>query len=67
MQTDPVIKRVCEIRHKISENFEHNPKKYIEYLKKEEKKYKNRIVKETTIVKKNLLLPDFVELCIRIF
>jgi hypothetical protein len=30
---DP-IKEIRKIRHKISEEFEHNPKRYIEYLKK---------------------------------
>ena len=41
MLQDPVIKRIRETRHKISEMFDHNPKKYIDFLKQEEKRHLN--------------------------
>ena len=39
MLQDPVIKRIRETRHKISEMFNHNPKKYIDFLKQQEKQH----------------------------
>lgn len=47
MKLDPTIKRIRDTRHKISERFDHDSKKYIAYLKEEEKKYKDRLVNDT--------------------
>ncbi len=38
---DPTIKRIRETRHRISEKFNHDPKKIIEYYIKAQKNIKN--------------------------
>jgi hypothetical protein len=43
MLQDPVIKRIRETRHKISEMFDHNPKKYIDFLKQQEKQHSEKL------------------------
>lgn len=36
---DELIKEIRAIRHHISEEFEHNPQRYIDYLKSQKDKY----------------------------
>jgi hypothetical protein len=43
MKTDPTIDRIRKIRHEISEEFDHDPKKLIEYYVKHQQKYKKLI------------------------
>jgi|APSaa5957512576_1039674.scaffolds.fasta_scaffold306484_1 uncharacterized protein (DUF927 family) len=43
MKTDPTIDRIRKIRHEISEEYGHDPKKLIEYYIKHQQKYKKLI------------------------
>lgn len=47
MKIDPVIQAVRDVRHKISESVDHDPKKMVEYYQQLQKKYSNRIVSRT--------------------
>lgn len=51
MFQDPVIKCIRETRHKISEMFDHNPKKYIDFLKQQEKQHPERLATQLQIRK----------------
>ena len=54
MFQDPIIKRIRETRETISEMFDHNPKKYIEFLKNKEKKHPERLAKQRYWLRGNL-------------
>jgi hypothetical protein len=46
MNPDPVIARIREARHRISEKCGHDPKKLVEYyMKLQEEKYADRLVR----------------------
>ena len=45
-QEDPGIAWIREVRHKISPEFDHDPKKLGDHLRELEKKYANRIVRD---------------------
>lgn len=47
MITDPTIEKIREIRHQISDRFQHDPKKIIEYYMEMQKKYKDRLLEES--------------------
>lgn len=40
---DKAIQEIRSIRHRISEEFGHDPQKYIDYLKNQDVKYKRQI------------------------
>ena len=44
MKEDLAIKRIREVRHKISKEFDHNPQKLIEYYIEFQKNYQNCII-----------------------
>ena len=41
---DPTITRIREARHKISEEFGHDPQRMIEYYSELQRKYQGRII-----------------------
>ena len=41
---DPVIDEIREIRCKISERFDHDPNKLVEYYMKMQKQYQDRLI-----------------------
>jgi len=45
MKDDPLITRVREARHKISEKFSHQPRGLVEHYIKLQKSHRNRLVK----------------------
>ena len=45
-EEDPGIAWIRDVRHKISANFEHDPKKLGDHLRELEKKYTDRIVRD---------------------
>lgn len=44
---DPTIERIREARHRISDALGHDPKKLVDHYAELQKKYKERIVKDT--------------------
>jgi len=52
MKTDPTVDRIRQIRHEISEECDHDPKKLIEYYMKYQKKYKGRLITSPRITKR---------------
>jgi hypothetical protein len=42
--TDPVIDELREVRHQISERFDHNPGKLVAHYMQLQEKYRNRLV-----------------------
>ncbi|HEY0512917.1 MAG TPA: hypothetical protein VGH73_13490 [Thermoanaerobaculia bacterium] len=42
---DPVIDEIREIRHRISERFEHDPAKLVAYYMELQKQYQDRLLK----------------------
>jgi Domain of unknown function (DUF4926) len=47
MSTDPVIDEIRAVRHRISEEFGHDPKKLCEHYMKLQKRYADRLVRPT--------------------
>jgi len=46
MRPDPIIDQIREVRHRISEQCSHDPKKLIEYyMKLEKEEYADRLLK----------------------
>jgi hypothetical protein len=46
MQSDPIIDQIREVRHRISEEFGHDPARLVEhYMKLEKEKYADRLVR----------------------
>jgi len=48
---DPVIEEIREVRHQISERFDHDPKRLLEYYMRLQEEHKHRFIqagKETT-------------------
>ncbi len=43
-KSDPVIEEVREIRHRISERFNHDPAKLVAYYMELQKQYKDRLI-----------------------
>ncbi len=46
MPDDPAIARVREVRHRISQQYGHDPKKLIEYYIQLQEKHKDRLLEE---------------------
>jgi hypothetical protein len=44
MKDDPTIKRIREARHKISERFNHDPKKLVAYYIERQKEHSDRLL-----------------------
>jgi mRNA-degrading endonuclease RelE of RelBE toxin-antitoxin system len=45
-RSDPIIDQIREVRHRISEEFGHDPKRLVEhYMKLQEEKYADRLVR----------------------
>ena len=49
IKNDLTITQIRETRHQISERFNHDPKKIVEYYIELQKKYKDRLLDEPTI------------------
>jgi hypothetical protein len=45
MQDDPAVERVREVRHRISQHCEHDPKKLVEYYIRLQERHKERLLK----------------------
>lgn len=45
MKDDPAIQWIREVRHQISAEFDHDPRKLLEYYMELQKKYEDRLVK----------------------
>jgi hypothetical protein len=43
--SDPVIDEIREIRHRISERFDHDPAKLVAYYMERQKQYQDRLLK----------------------
>ena len=44
MQDDPAIARIREVRHRISKQFDHNPKRLVEYYMQLQERHKDRLL-----------------------
>jgi hypothetical protein len=44
MQDDPAIIRIREVRHRISKQFDHDPKKLVEHYMRLQEQYKDRLL-----------------------
>lgn len=49
MQPDPTVERIRQIRHEISKQCDHDPKKLVEYYKKYQTKFSERLIKNPGI------------------
>ena len=45
MKDDPAIAKIREVRHRISEEHDHDPRKVIRYYIEMQKQYQDRLVK----------------------
>jgi hypothetical protein len=46
MKDDPVIARIREVRHRISEACGHDPRKLVEYYLKRQREHSERLLKD---------------------
>ncbi|MDH3604999.1 MAG: hypothetical protein OEU26_35820 [Candidatus Tectomicrobia bacterium] len=44
MQDDPAIAKVREVRHRISKQFDHDPKKLVEHYMQLQERHKDRLL-----------------------
>ena len=44
MQDDPAITRIREVRHRISKQFDHDPKKLVEHYMRLQEQHKDRLL-----------------------
>jgi hypothetical protein len=44
MQDDPAITRIHEVRHRISKQFDHDPKKLVEYYMRLQARYRDHLL-----------------------
>ncbi len=49
MKQDPTIERIRQIRHEISEECGHNPKKLVGYYMKYQKKFLGKVIRKPKI------------------
>ena len=49
MKDDPVIRRIREVRHRISEECGHDPEKLVAYYIKRQKKHPERLREENEV------------------
>lgn len=47
MQDDPALDRIREIRHQISQQFDHDPKKLVEHYIQLQERHKDRLLQMT--------------------
>lgn len=45
MPDDPAVERVREVRHRISQQCEHDPKKLVDYYMRLQERYRKRLLK----------------------
>ena len=45
MQADPTVERIRQIRHKISEECGHDPKKLVKYYTKYQQRFSGRLIR----------------------
>ena len=45
MQDDPALTWVREVRHRISQQFDHDPKKFVEHYIQLQERHKDRLLK----------------------
>lgn len=50
MQPDPTVERIRRIKHEISEQCGHDPKKLVEYYRKYQQKFSRRLIRKPKIV-----------------
>jgi hypothetical protein len=43
-QNDPVVDEIREIRHRVSERFDHDPARLVAYSMEFQKEYQNRLI-----------------------
>ncbi len=51
---DPIISQIRKTRHEISERFNHDPQKIVEYYIELQKQYKDRLLDESKSIKEIL-------------
>ncbi len=49
MKDDPAIAKIREVRHRISAEHDHDPRKVVDYYIEMQKKYQDRLVKSSEI------------------
>ena len=49
MKKDPTIEHIRAIRHQISVEFDHNPRRLVAHYREMEKRYKGRILKSKSV------------------
>jgi hypothetical protein len=49
MRKDPIIERIRAVRHQISAEYNHDPKKLLAHYRRMEKRYKGRMLKEKAV------------------
>jgi len=47
MKDDPAIAKIREVRHRISEEHDHDPRKVVEYYIEMQKQYRERLVESS--------------------
>jgi hypothetical protein len=58
MQDDPAMACVREVRHRISQQYGHDPKKLIEYYIQLQEKHKDRLLEEVQSKKPEVAPPQ---------
>ena len=53
-QRDPVIDEIREVRHRISERFNHDPEKLLEYYTRLQEDYKDRLLDSSRILESSI-------------
>lgn len=49
MRPDPTVERIRQVRHEISEECDHDPKKLVEYYKEYQKKFSGKLIRNPGI------------------
>ena len=44
MKNDPIIQAIRDVRHQISESVDHDPRKLLEYYRRRQRRYEDRLV-----------------------
>lgn len=50
MQADPTVERIRQIRHKISAECGHDPKKLVKYYTKYQQKFSGRLIRKPRVI-----------------
>jgi hypothetical protein len=51
---DPVIDEIREVRHRISERFNHDPEKLLEYYMRLQEDYKDRLLDSSRVLESSI-------------